>query len=162
MVLGDASNTYYYGFTTDGVFTEDPLVERGDVDTSVYHTYQMVMDPAGGADGLLTYYVDGAAVHTELRNALASTANKFANFGDGNESGAADFQFSELTLATGQNVVPEPATMLLLAAKATIEETNNKIAELQTQVRTPAQRRIEALEDVCWAILYTNEFLFQH
>ena len=114
MVLGDASNTYYYGFTTDGVFTGDPLVERGDVDTSVYNTYQMVMDPAGGTDGLLTYYVNGDSVHTQARNALAGTPNKYANFGDGNGGSAGDFQFSELTLETGQNVVPEPASMLLL------------------------------------------------
>jgi len=48
------------------------------------------------------------------------------------------------------------------ASKAMIEETDSKITELKTQIRTPDEQRIEALEDVCWALLNTNEFLFQH
>jgi len=27
---------------------------------------------------------------------------------------------------------------------------------------TSKEDRVEALEDICWAILNTNEFLFQH
>jgi len=53
--------------------------------------------------------------------------------------------------------------------KSLDEATTKEIAAVQTQVtelekglRSPGGRRIEALEDICWAILNTNEFLFQH
>lgn len=48
------------------------------------------------------------------------------------------------------------------AAKKQVAETQAKIAELAKQKQAPGARRIEALEDVCWALLNTNEFLFQH
>ena len=47
-------------------------------------------------------------------------------------------------------------------AKKAVSETQAKIAELTKERRSPGVRRIEALEDICWAILNTNEFLFQH
>jgi hypothetical protein len=43
-----------------------------------------------------------------------------------------------------------------------LTETQTKIVELEKQKLAPGARRIEALEDVCWAVLNTNEFLFQH
>jgi len=48
------------------------------------------------------------------------------------------------------------------AARKTVAELQTQIAELPKQKQTPGARRIEALEDICWAILNTNEFLFQH
>jgi hypothetical protein len=48
------------------------------------------------------------------------------------------------------------------AAKQVIADAQTQLAELQKQKQKPGDRRIEALEDVCWAILNTNEFLFQH
>lgn len=48
------------------------------------------------------------------------------------------------------------------AAKKQVADTQAKIAELEKQKQMPGSRRIEALEDVCWAMLNTNEFLFQH
>lgn len=47
-------------------------------------------------------------------------------------------------------------------AKKQVAETQAKIAEMEKQKQAPGARRIEALEDVCWALLNTNEFLFQH
>jgi hypothetical protein len=49
----------------------------------------------------------------------------------------------------------EAATKEIAAAKV-------QVAELEKGVRSPGGRHIEALEDICWAILNTNEFLFQH
>ena len=115
MVLLDDGNGYYYTFMSDGVYTGDPPAEKGDYDTSEYHTYQMVMDPAGGGgNGLLTYYVDGDPIDTQVRSYPLGGGNKDANFGDGNGSAGSDIQFSLLKLETGQHVVPEPGTMLLL------------------------------------------------
>ena len=48
------------------------------------------------------------------------------------------------------------------AAKKVIQEANEQIAALQKQKRAKGDLRIEALEDICWVILNTNEFLFQH
>jgi hypothetical protein len=48
------------------------------------------------------------------------------------------------------------------AAKKQIADAQTKIAELDKQKQQPGARRVEALEDVCWALLNTNEFLFQH
>ena len=48
------------------------------------------------------------------------------------------------------------------AAKKMVADSTTQIAELQKQKQAPGSRRIEALEDVCWALLNTNEFLFQH
>ena len=43
-----------------------------------------------------------------------------------------------------------------------LEQWATQIAELPKQRQQPGARRVEALEDICWAILNTNEFLFQH
>lgn len=48
------------------------------------------------------------------------------------------------------------------AAKKMLADSTAQIVELQKQKQAPGSRRIEALEDVCWALLNTNEFLFQH
>lgn len=48
------------------------------------------------------------------------------------------------------------------AAKKMVADSTTQIAELEKQKQAPGSRRIEALEDVCWALLNTNEFLFQH
>jgi hypothetical protein len=56
----------------------------------------------------------------------------------------------------------EAAASMDEAAKKQLTETQTKIAELDKQKQSPGARRIEALEDVCWAVLNTNEFLFQH
>lgn len=48
------------------------------------------------------------------------------------------------------------------AATKEIAASQAQIVELEKGVRAPGGRRIEALEDICWAILNTNEFLFQH
>jgi hypothetical protein len=56
----------------------------------------------------------------------------------------------------------EAATAMDEAAKKQLAESQTKIAELEKQKQQPGARRIEALEDVCWAVLNTNEFLFQH
>ena len=47
-------------------------------------------------------------------------------------------------------------------SKKKVEAAQAKIAALEKERRSPGARRIEALEDICWAILNTNEFLFQH
>ena len=47
-------------------------------------------------------------------------------------------------------------------SKKKIADSAAKIAELKKQRLEPGARRFEALEDVCWALLNTNEFLFQH
>ena len=46
--------------------------------------------------------------------------------------------------------------------KQAVVAAEKKVADLKKERRTPAERRIEALEDICWALLNTNEFLFQH
>jgi hypothetical protein len=43
-----------------------------------------------------------------------------------------------------------------------VADSTAQIAKLEKQKQAPPSRRIEALEDVCWALLNTNEFLFQH
>lgn len=43
-----------------------------------------------------------------------------------------------------------------------VESARQELAELAKQVRSPGDLRVEALEDICWAIINTNEFLFQH
>jgi hypothetical protein len=47
-------------------------------------------------------------------------------------------------------------------AKKLVTETQAKMTEVAKLKLAPGARRIEALEDVCWALLNTNEFLFQH
>ncbi|HRX82965.1 MAG TPA: hypothetical protein P5307_28055, partial [Pirellulaceae bacterium] len=47
-------------------------------------------------------------------------------------------------------------------AKKMVADSTAQIAELEKQKQALGSRRIEALEDVCWALLNTNEFLFQH
>ena len=46
--------------------------------------------------------------------------------------------------------------------KKTLESVNKQIAALPKRKWKPGDDRIIALEDICWAILNTNEFLFQH
>ena len=48
------------------------------------------------------------------------------------------------------------------AAKKKLEALKKELAELPKQKLPPGSDRIMALEDICWAILNTNEFLFQH
>jgi hypothetical protein len=48
------------------------------------------------------------------------------------------------------------------AATKELTEAKAQVVELQKGILSPGGRRIEALEDICWAILNTNEFLFQH
>ncbi|MDP6443576.1 MAG: DUF1549 domain-containing protein [Pirellulaceae bacterium] len=46
--------------------------------------------------------------------------------------------------------------------KKALEANTKKLAELAKQKKTPVDSRIIALEDICWALLNTNEFLFNH
>lgn len=46
--------------------------------------------------------------------------------------------------------------------KKTLESVNKQIAELPKKKWKPGDERVIAFEDICWAILNTNEFLFQH
>lgn len=46
--------------------------------------------------------------------------------------------------------------------KMKVEALQKQLAELPPQRLPPGSDRIQALEDICWAILNTNEFLFQH
>jgi len=48
------------------------------------------------------------------------------------------------------------------AAIKEIADDQAQVVELEKGIRSPGGRHIEALEDICWAILNTNEFLFQH
>ena len=48
------------------------------------------------------------------------------------------------------------------ATKKKLEALKKELAELPKQKLPPGSDRIMALEDICWAILNTNEFLFQH
>ncbi len=66
-------------------------------------------------------------------------------------------------LSAAVTVSPDEVTAALdEPAQKMIAETTTQIAELEKQKQAPGARRIEALEDVCWALLNTNEFLFQH
>ena len=46
--------------------------------------------------------------------------------------------------------------------RAVVEARTTELQALSKQLKSPEVRRLEALEDICWAILNTNEFLFQH
>lgn len=48
------------------------------------------------------------------------------------------------------------------ATKKQIADLEVAVGETQKQIKTEAIARIEALEDICWSLLNTNEFLFQH
>jgi hypothetical protein len=48
------------------------------------------------------------------------------------------------------------------ATKKQIADLEVAVGETQKQIKTQAVARIEALEDICWSLLNTNEFLFQH
>lgn len=48
------------------------------------------------------------------------------------------------------------------AGKKAIADAQAKIAELEKTRPAPGSQRMIALEDICWALLNTNEFLFQH
>ena len=48
------------------------------------------------------------------------------------------------------------------STKKQIVELEAAIAETQKQVKTKELARIESLENICWSLLNTNEFLFQH
>lgn len=48
------------------------------------------------------------------------------------------------------------------AGKKQVAELQKQLAELPAQRLPPGSDRVMALEDICWAILNTNEFLFQH
>jgi pyrroline-5-carboxylate reductase len=56
----------------------------------------------------------------------------------------------------------EVTKSLAEAATKELTEAKAQVVELQKGILSPGGRRIEALEDICWAILNTNEFLFQH
>ena len=56
----------------------------------------------------------------------------------------------------------EVAAALSEEERKQIDQWAMQVAELPKQKQQPGARRIEALEDICWAILNTNEFLFQH
>jgi hypothetical protein len=83
--------------------------------------------------------------------------------------GVADAQRNEVQKYLVAKLGPTVAVAAEEVAKALdepankqIQDTQAKIAELAKQKQVPGDRRIEALEDVCWALLNTNEFLFQH
>ncbi len=60
-------------------------------------------------------------------------------------------------------VTPEEVEAALdEAAKKSIADAQTQLAELPKQKRSPGSERIAALEDICWAVLNMNEFLFQH
>jgi uncharacterized protein YdbL (DUF1318 family) len=46
--------------------------------------------------------------------------------------------------------------------KKAMEAINTQLAEVQKQKPAPEAFRTIAMEDICWALLNTNEFLFQH
>lgn len=46
--------------------------------------------------------------------------------------------------------------------KKQIADLEAAIVETEKQIKTKELARIEALEDICWSLLNTNEFLFQH
>ena len=46
--------------------------------------------------------------------------------------------------------------------KKQIAETQKKMGELAKAKKKPGDNRFIALEDICWALLNTNEFLFNH
>ena len=48
------------------------------------------------------------------------------------------------------------------AVKAKIAALQKQLKDTEGSKLTPAKSRIMALEDICWALLNTNEFLFQH
>lgn len=56
----------------------------------------------------------------------------------------------------------EVAAALDDAQKKALADTQAKITETEKGRLAPGASRIIALEDICWALLNTNEFLFQH
>jgi hypothetical protein len=61
--------------------------------------------------------------------------------------------------------VPAAELKKAMAAKAVVKQLadlNKKIKDTEGSRLNPAKSRIMALEDICWALLNTNEFLFQH
>lgn len=99
------------GLSPSKISTFDP--------TLAYSTYQMVMDPtaitgAANGDGLVSVYRDGTLITTIDRDeAGVATIPRF-KFGDLN-FGVSVTNYAFVTLETGQNPIPEPATLAVLA-----------------------------------------------
>jgi hypothetical protein len=50
----------------------------------------------------------------------------------------------------------------LYLAALSREPSEGELQASLAHIATKPDNRVEALEDVCWAVLNTNEFLFQH
>jgi hypothetical protein len=92
-------------------------------------------------------------IRDDLRAALAVAAG---------ERDAVQTYLTENLAALVQVTEEEVEAALDEAAKTKVTESQMKVEELAKQKLAPGDRRLEALEDICWAILNTNEFLFQH
>ncbi|MBP7936846.1 MAG: PEP-CTERM sorting domain-containing protein [Phycisphaerae bacterium] len=115
--LSDGSGTVALGVWIRSVAGD---VQVSSADPRVgYHTYQITFDPAGNAgDGAASYYMDGALLATQTRaDAVNNTSYRRILWGDNNSGAGTPSSESHWAFAqfeTGQRVVPEPATILLL------------------------------------------------
>ena len=81
----DARGLWIY---TSGTVTPK-WTHLGDVDPTVYHTYQAVYDPVTD-DNLVSFYVDGSLFATYARNNLYYAEGVFREFGFGDGAKGAE------------------------------------------------------------------------
>lgn len=117
MSLVDGSGSLAAGLYAAGPGASPVLLSDADP-TEEYRFYQMIFDPAGdGGNGLVSYYVDGAAVGALTRSDASSLSSALYRIGFGDNrsgGGASDSQWALVRFETGQHyMVPEPSSAVL-------------------------------------------------
>lgn len=109
-VTGTGVYTFLGSWTSTLLSSVDPTI--------AYHAYQIVLDPvgAGPTDDRVTYYMDGNVLGTYSRADTPDHNTKDVLFGDGSTTdGASESHWASCRFETGQHVIPEPSTLVLLA-----------------------------------------------
>lgn len=112
----DIAVTGGYGAVEAGLYLylKSGVTKISGVDTTQWHTYQIAYDPDTDS---ASYYVDGDLVATYAKSLMYTTTLAELRWGDQNSTttGTYENRYSLASLETGVNIVPEPASLALLA-----------------------------------------------